>query len=451
MFTLRPNQSEISIDILTTASLANTSNIKTSNQLHYHHHHNHQQTNNKTLNQSFIKPVKSLSFKLNKKMKLILNETIPFLIVVSFCLLGVYNLIQSIVSFNANELTSQVLTLHESVRKFPTVSICNSDGTNSWSTYYPKILKCSFDLNDECSNQWDHYFEAYNDTYYGVCYRFNSGKTLASSQAKPIFNTSRWGESNGFLLDIFVPSSVDFGQLKIHIHESSLSPSTIFDKGFHIRSGSFNYFKVNTQVELKLEEPYNKCLKNVDSFQFNKTLIRYMKAKNQSYSFEECVRLCENLKFIETSQCECNLTSLDDLLYKRCSTSEASNQKESLTNCVRNFRQNFNYDSVCRTYCPQECDSLEYKVSHLSEGIPVTGKIVNNLEFTEFETYDEIRRSFFSINVFFQNNKYTLIEQKPKMTWSDLIPRLAVFFSSFVSLSLLVALKTFKTKEIYFM
>ena len=384
---------------------------------------------------------KSIIIKKNKKkMKLKIIEIIISLLTIACFMTASYSVIKNILQYFTYETFNTVQFIDEHKAIFPAISICNSDKTNSWRTYYPKILKCSFDMNNECSNQWDHYFETYNDTYYGVCYRFNSGKNINSDRID-ILNSRQSGELNGFKLEIFVQSSIDYSRLKVYIHNQTLKPSSIYGKGHYISSGSFNYFSINRIFEQQLPTPYGVCLKDVGSFLLNKTIIDFIANNNQTYEFEECIRLCENLHFKESSKCACNLTSLDDLLYYKCPF-DSIDQDESLTKCILNFKAKFQAnESTCFNYCPKECDTIKYKISHYSETLPLSGKIINNPQFSEFDNYDDMRRSYFEISVFYEDHRHLFIREEPKRNIFDLIPSLGMIFCFILALSFLISIK----------
>ena len=216
MFTLKPSSSEISIDL---SSYYITDNTIGSVDFKY---------------SRFNKPTTQHA---NNTKKRIWLDVASFVLIAACYSTGSYYVFQNIFSYYKYETIQTIQTINEPTVDFPAVSLCNSDKTKSWSTYYPKILKCSLEHNNECTDRWDMYFENYNDTYYGFCYRFNSGKNVYNQKTN-ILNVSTWGEPNGFLLELFVPSSVDYSRLKLFIHNRTLNPSTIYNKGFQISSGS---------------------------------------------------------------------------------------------------------------------------------------------------------------------------------------------------------------------
>ncbi len=221
MFTLKPSSSEISIDL---SSYRIRDATIGSVQLKYSRFNSR-------------KIVKARSFKMNKRIWL---DMASFVLIVACYLTGSFYVFQNIFTYYKYETIQTTQAINEPTAEFPAVSLCNADKTKSWSTYYPKILKCSLEHNNECTDKWDMYFESYNDSYYGFCYRFNSGKNVYGQNTN-ILNVSTLGEPNGLFLELFVPSSVDYSRLKVFIHNRTLNPSTIYNKGFQISSGSKHY------------------------------------------------------------------------------------------------------------------------------------------------------------------------------------------------------------------
>ena len=88
-----------------------------------------------------------------------------------------------------------------------------------------------------------------------------------------------------------------------------------------------------SNVELNQKEIITIITKNI-GLMFHRR--NYMKNKSWDYSEKECSHLCENLKYLEESNCNCSLNNFDDYLYKVCYNS--TEQK----NCYDKFIDNFN-------------------------------------------------------------------------------------------------------------
>jgi hypothetical protein len=187
---------------------------------------------------------------------------------------------------------------------------------------------------------------------------------------------------------------------------------------------------VSRSFERTQPAPYSLCTANTSNFDRNRTLIDFMHKLNREYTQSECIRLCENMRFLETAQCNCNLSSIEDWLEMKCSLSiETLERNETLSNCARAFKNSFVSSVQCADLCPLECEKKTYKVMHTAEMVPTDGKILYNPIFAQFDTYEEIKKYFFSIRVFYQDSiGYTLVSQEPKMKGHDLIVSYGIGF-----------------------
>ncbi len=77
-------------------------------------------------------------------------------------------------------------------------------------------------------------------------------------------------------------------------------PETIYNGGYFISSGRKNYLSIKRIKDVKLEQPYNDCYKNVSQYNFDQTIINYLKSKNYAYNQKDCISLCKHLKYNET-------------------------------------------------------------------------------------------------------------------------------------------------------
>ncbi len=92
-----------------------------------------------------------------------------------------------------------------------------------------------------------------------------------------------------------------------------------------------------------------------------------------------------------------------------------------------NLHNDFDYESKCYEHCPRECDSIRYQYEAQDlAGVAAVGDLVIPLN-----------SSSFALCIYFQDLKYTLISQKPKTTWSDLISKIGGTLGLFVGIRLL--------------
>jgi len=333
-----------------------------------------------------------------------------FLIISLF--LSIYLVASNISDFLMYETTTSISNINEKEPEFPIVSFCPF-----LNSTYGNIR--SFWFNGEnLTTEWANYFEAFQDSSYsGKCYRFNSGINITNHSVLTK-KSKRGGKNDGFSLEF----NSDANSFLISIYNQTQKPSTIYNKVYYVSVGSRNNFKINRIYDTKLEYPYNDCFDDVSKFVLNKTIINYMKNKNWEYSEKECFRLCENSKYLEESNCNCTLRNLEDYPYKVCL------YNNELKDCYNKFIDYFNkIDIKCSEYCLLECDTFSYDIS------------INSGQFQPFIT-DNIT----GIYVYYEDLRYTWINQQPKMQFIDLISNIGGSLGLFVGISFISFLELFE-------
>ena len=361
--------------------------------------------------QFLLKPISS-------KRLLIKIINIIFLML-SLCL-SIYLVISSIIEFLKYDTNTSIRTITEKDPKFPVVSFCPTGDLN-----YVSIAELWFNNEyfNSNSSEWADHFEIFHDSSFsGGCYRFNSGMNMKNEKLL-IKKSKRSGYDNGF----YIGFKSDSKSFYVSIHNQTINHSTIYDKGHYISVGSRNYFIVKRFYDIKLEYPYNECLKEVSNFNRNKTIIDFLKKKNSDYSLKECIRLCVNLKYIEKNPCHCSLNSIDDDISRKCDGVFIRN--DELQKCFRSFVAtiNDNEDNCLEEYCPLECDTFGYDISinsHFDEEYLSSNKTV--------------------ISVYYEDLRYTLISQNPKFDFVDLISSIGGSLGLFLGISFISFVELFE-------
>jgi hypothetical protein len=272
-------------------------------------------------------------------------------LILSMCL-TIYLLVKNITEYLMYDTTTSITTIYENKPEFPVVSFCpmiNSD-----------VNKIEIRFNNEnLTTEWENYFEVFQDSTLRLkCYRFNSGFNM-SNHSVLIKKSIISGHDNGFDLE-FKSNATSF---LVSIYNQSQKPSTIFDKGYYISPGSRNYFSIKRINDKKLEDPFNDCFNDVSKFTRNKYIIDYMKNKTWDYSKKECTHLCENLKYLEDSNCNCSLNYLDEYLSRVCYENSNDKNKACYNTFMDHFHNDHDIDQICSEYCPLECDTFNYDIS----------------------------------------------------------------------------------------
>jgi hypothetical protein len=123
------------------------------------------------------------------------------------------------------------------------------------------ILACWFN-GKSCNITND--FEAYLDTAYGSCFRFNSGKNMLNEHVDTKY-TYQQGLLNGLILEFYIQPadrnenvfSISNG-LNIFINDQ---PSdSIYEEGINIAAGTNSKILINIQKMIKQPRPYSECV-----------------------------------------------------------------------------------------------------------------------------------------------------------------------------------------------
>ena len=348
-----------------------------------------------------------------------------------------YFVSKTIMDYLNYDVVSLIDVINEQYSEFPTVSICTTTGGYDFDLE-SSIISCSFNNDVSCKKEPNNYFEQFLDPLYGLCFRFNSGKNILGDKID-ILNSTFGGIQFGFLLDLKVakPDYLDYSQLIVGIHNRTMSLASLYNEELLLSPGSRNYVLVKRTFNQKLELPYNDCYKNMSLFDQNKTIINYISNSSKSYSQKECLRICINLKYLEESKCECSgeWNAVEFLcLYRMI------NANKTIFNCTWNYYKEAlkkTFD-ICNEYCPLECDSITYSLSFSSiYDYPSTGEIYNSRLSNYFANYSEVKTSFYSLQIFYEDLNYQLITQQPKVLLSDLIPNIGGILGLFLGTSFL--------------
>jgi len=358
-----------------------------------------------------------------------------FLVSIGAC---IYFINRTIIDYFSYTKVTNFDIITEQPALFPTITICNR---KDHGLPLANITLCQINYDTDCQDNPHNYFESFNDTYYGQCLRFNSGKNLYGKTIDLM--KGYYGSSNdGLWLNFKLNSADRFGKLLVNIHNHIIPPLNMANEDIKISPGRTNYITVHRTFSEKLGEPYNNCLKDPNKFQKNQTLIKYLSgSSDRAYSQKQCFELCFNLKYYETNQCDCTYEPWDKVFVK-CFASVT--KFSTLYNCSKNFRTKFSEDSSkqkCSEYCPLECDSIEYSLSTYTLDYPNTGNISERDKTkhfsSKFETYEEVQKSFYSLVIYYKDLKYTFVKEEADMVLADLVSNIGGILGVFIGYSII--------------
>ena len=308
---------------------------------------------------------------------LIILKLIWFLSTTVSVLACAFFILQSINDYLNFDFVTNIESIDDQNLQFPTVSFCSTSFNFDKVLSLQSILKQCYYKNDpDCFYNSNNYFEPYNDTLFRKCYRFNRAINMKDN------TTSLPGRTSGLILSI-----AETKGLKIFIHNYSRKPldigiaNDLNGNGLFASSGFVTDLTVTKIQSVRLPQPYNDCLKNVNDFTLNKTLINEILRNNESYYQQNCL--------LKTSFCTVN---------------------------YKNKFNNKNFVETCSQYCPLECDSVEYQNTY--------SMVPYNQEETD-------------VYIYFGELKYTLISQQPKTILADLVSNVGGTLGLFLGMSFL--------------
>ncbi len=249
-----------------------------------------------------------------------------FIISTCICL---YFTVKSFQDYFEYSTVTSIKVIDEKFPQFPAISICA----------YPEfklsmnenIIAASFEQVEFLN--LSQVFEEFNHSFYGKCYRFNSGKNIYNEKLD-LLNSTLSGFQSRLRIAFFleVSNGENYRELIVNIHNQSIPPFDIENKGYWIRTGSWNFYQVERIFTEQLSEPYNDCLKDINLFKKNKTIINHMHRSNRAYSQMDCYYTCSRLFALEESNCYCNSTLMD--FEVNCEKRHYQQEKDKISFCV---------------------------------------------------------------------------------------------------------------------
>ena len=173
----------------------------------------------------------------------------------------------------------------------------------------------------------------------------------------------------------------------------------------------------------------------------NKTLIKYILDSGRVYSQKECLELCFSLYYAETNPCDCSGYPLENIFHECFS----KRQYYSKTwNCTLLSKRNFSktiFNEKCSNYCPLECSTINYQVLTSTLDFPTSGNISSKDQTgyfdSKFANYEEVKKRFYSLVIFYEDLKYTLITESPNIELVDLVSNVGGILGVFLGISFL--------------
>ena len=315
------------------------------------------------------------------------------------------------------------------------------------------LLSCKYGENEVCTEE-DFEFTMIGE--FQKCYKFNSGKLLDDSKAKPKrANTNK--KNNGLQLELYIgnqleclsPLSTTSG-LVIYIHNYTYT-ITDEDDGIVVKPGTHTEISINPTYIKKLSAPYSDCFESSESTErfdafrskyentneFEKQLENdlIMKTINISrvYTQQYCLQLCYQQFLIK--YCNCYDQTLPG--FNPDKLSPCPKFIDSMYNCqyiIRRLFYNGRNEYKCLKKCPGECEYTNYALTVSNSKYPTDDyfQVLRELKKTygskflpNINSTFQSKESLVSINIFYSSaTGFMKVVEEPAVTLEALISNL---------------------------
>lgn len=367
-----------------------------------------------------------------------------------------YLISKTVANYLKYEVVTKLNVIYEDPSIFPTITLCNLDpfksnysdqdldffirknlsflefGNNSniYRYYYMSnlhemlknntirsnglvVMNCFINFGTDCNFDYEHV--NYFDFFYGNCLQYNSNET------KKIYKR---GKLSGISLEIYAESSLSrpwINAAGIHLFIHNKSDRISLFQGIDAPVGKATNIAINRVVTNKLERPYSECVEDLsDSIYYHK-----LKAAGYSYRRSDCIDLCFSVFAYQT--CGCYEGSTKQFF------SDPICKTVNETNCLGKALTDFtsHYNSECN--CPLECHSISYMTTTSSADFPTLPyrNLISSLSNISLEL-NEWKTRLLQLNIYFDDLRYTVIDEIKKVELVDLISNCGGIFILFV-------------------
>jgi hypothetical protein len=338
-------------------------------------------------------------------------------------------------------------------QQYMTQSIINNDKNLTDETR----KELGFEMKDmlvscmyKYQNCYPYDFTYFYDPLYGNCYTFNKG-VYDNETSYDIRKVSIAGQSYGLSLELFLgDTQVDTQEeyndgMIISIHNQTTIPFTKGDE-IKIPANAETDLVISRNFVSKLEYPYGNCLKDTtSSSEFTSYYFDYLvRTLNKSYSYKYCFGLCVQKQIM--GSCNCTNTFMP-IFNDSSHFCDNSVKVICMSQVVEHFENNQALKE-CLSFCPNECDTIEYGVttykalyptnfyaSILNEKLKVNGINVSN------ENSDQ---AFLKVNIYYKSLEYLVTTQKPQTSLENFFGNIGGTMSLYVGISILSFVEVFE-------
>jgi len=368
-----------------------------------------------------------------------------------------YLIMKTITNYLEYEVVTKIKIINENPSPFPAISICNltpfdrydsgkyidniaenlkdrftlESNPNAYRYYYMsnvfdmvqndserkllgRSLKrffriCMYDFGFAC-NESD--FEWYYDFYYGNCFKFNPNETIKSYKT---------GKISGIHMEIDVGADYPLPWLSesgVHVFIHNKSHRISMYQGIDAPAGKSTNIAIKREFSNKMEKPYSDCVKDLETY--SSKYYQMLKNAKLAYLQSDCLELC----FSEYVLKKCNCSEGSTLQFFPGPICKSTEQIDCLIKTMKVY-----YDlQFEKCDCPLECQSVSYTFAISLSEFPTyeyarfyAKKIFGNILYHEDELVGYVSKSLLSLNIYYDDLKYTVIDEKIKTELVDLV------------------------------
>lgn len=217
-------------------------------------------------------------------------------------------------------------------------------------------------------------------------------------------------------MEIRLRTNPTMNKIYIYIADNGVLPSILGIQNTFTTPGQLTSIGISKTVNKKLGEPYNDCIKSLDTYKkFNTTFYKTIINSNIKYTQSSCIELC--FDYYLAPVCSCKVPYGD--IFIGDTDRPICYKGFDQLNCGVVFIENFNQWKECYKMCPLECDEVIFDKSIQSY---IDTSLSNNQS---------------KIRVYYRNMEYESYSEIPKISFINLVSNLGGTCGLFLGLSLI--------------
>lgn len=367
--------------------------------------------------------------------KIVSNKRLTFKFLWAICVLISFGyllkvLINIVACFLSYSSMATFQNIDQNPMLFPTITFCLLNPPLKEYNLSDAIISCTFGQKLNCLDE--KYIIIYKNFRMKYCYQFNYNNSS-------LLQTKRGGRHFGLKIKFFIGTfnekrdhylgPIERNGLHVSIHNKSIITSN--SEGLEVSPGATTNIMINKITDTKLSVPYNDCIRDLKTYpKFDSIIYSKIKERNLIYRQKDC------LEFAFLYDNNCSFT--EDDYYLNCSKSGFN--ISSLTDFYeKDIYKNYTHK------CPYECKSYLFDIKSSLAAYPSYDEYLslgnNSNLYSKYPndtfSYEEIKKSVVSVNIYYEEMKYLRIKQTPKTELWDLISNIGGSLSLFLGVSFL--------------